>query len=149
MNDVIRGAVRGEDERTMEEIMASIGKAVSDETREANAASQHVEPDDILELVDEEPPENEEQAGAGKDRLVSAVAAAASAQAFADLTQAVEQEEADARCLPLRPGGETIEDMVRAMLKPILQEWLDTNLPNIVERLVEEEVRRLSRAGRR
>ncbi|MCY4320187.1 MAG: DUF2497 domain-containing protein [Alphaproteobacteria bacterium] len=149
MNDVIRGAVRGEDERTMEEIMASIGKAVSDETREVNAAGQHVEPDDILELVDEEPPENEEQAGAGKDGLVSAVAAAASAQAFAGLTQAVEQDEADARSLPLRPGGETIEDMVRAMLKPILQEWLDTNLPNIVERLVEEEVRRLSRAGRR
>ncbi len=149
MREPVRGAGRGEDERTMEEIMASIGKAVSDERQHSGAAPQDAEEDDILELVDEETPEGEAGADTGKDELVSTVAAAASAQAFAGLAQAIEQGEADARRLPVREGGETIEDMVRGMLKPMLHEWLDANLPDIVERLVEEEIRRLSRAGRR
>ena len=126
--------------------MASIGKAVSDETQNPGAARHGAEEDDILELVDEESPEG--GAGAGEDQLVSTSAAAASAQAFAGLAQAVERGEADARRLPVREGGETIEEMVRGMLKPMLHEWLDANLPDIVERLVEEEIRRLSRAGR-
>ncbi len=42
-------------------------------------------------------------------------------------------------------GGKTLEDMVQTMLQPLLVQWLDQNLPRIVEEKVEEEVRRLSR----
>lgn len=148
MSDPAGGAGRGEDERTMEEIMASIGKAVSDETRTADPAQPDSD-DDILELTDEVPPEGEVEAGAGGEDLVSTSTAAASAEAFAGLAQAVEEGETAARRLPVSEGGETIEDMVRAMLKPMLNEWLDRHLPDIVERLVEEEIQRLSRFGRR
>jgi acetyl-CoA acetyltransferase len=41
-------------------------------------------------------------------------------------------------------SGTTIEDLVLESLKPMLKEWLDTNLTGIVERLVEKEVRKLS-----
>lgn len=149
MSDPAGGAGRGEDERTMEEIMASIGKAVSDETQNAGSAQQDPDGEDILELVDEVPPEGDVEAGAGGEDLVSTSAAAASAEAFAGLAQAVEEGETAARRLPVSEGGETIEDMVRAMLKPMLNEWLDAHLPDIVERLVEEEIQRLSRSGRR
>ena len=150
MSDPAGGAGRGEDERTMEEIMATIGKAVSDESRIDRPESQEAEADDdILELVDEVSPEDDAGAAAESEDLVSTVAAAASAEAFAGLAQAVEQGEAAARRLPVSEGGETIEDMVRAMLKPMLHEWLDTHLPGIVERLVDEEIQRLSRSGRR
>ncbi len=143
------GGGRREDERTMEEIMATIGKAVSEESRGGRPAGQDPDvDDDILELVDEVPSEDAADAGDGED-LVSTSAAAASAEAFAGLARAVEQDEADSRRLPVREGGETIEDMVRAMLKPMLNEWLDAHLPGIVERLVNEEIQRLSRAGRR
>jgi len=148
MSDPAGGAGRGEDERTMEEIMASIGKAVSDETRTADPAQPDSD-DDILELTDEVPPEGEAEASAGGEDLVSTSTAAASAEAFAGLAQAVEEGETAARRLPVSEGGETIEDMVRAMLKPMLNEWLDKHLPDIVERLVEEEIQRLSRSGRR
>ena len=148
MSDPAGGAGRGEDERTMEEIMASIGKAVSDETRTADPAQPDSD-DDILELTDEVPPEGEAEAGAGGEDLVSTSTAAASAEAFAGLAQAVEEGETAARRLPVSEGGETIEDMVRAMLKPMLNEWLDRLLPDFVERLVEEEIQRLSRSGRR
>ena len=42
-------------------------------------------------------------------------------------------------------SGRTIEDLVEAMLTPMLAAWLDENLPRIVEDKVEEEVRRISR----
>ena len=34
----------------------------------------------------------------------------------------------------------TLEGIVREMLKPILREWLDRNLPYLVERLVKREI---------
>jgi cell pole-organizing protein PopZ len=46
-------------------------------------------------------------------------------------------------------GGASLEDMVQQMLKPMLAAWLEQNLPEIVERVVQEEVERASRSGRR
>lgn len=45
-------------------------------------------------------------------------------------------------------GGIKLEDMVEGMLRPMLRSWLDDNLPGLVERLVREEIDRVSR-GRR
>lgn len=44
-----------------------------------------------------------------------------------------------------RPGhdGMTIEDLMRDMLTPLLKEWLDANLPQLIEKLVEREIRQL------
>lgn len=42
----------------------------------------------------------------------------------------------------------TIEEMMRDMLRPMLKEWLDENLPAVVERMVEQEIARVSRGGR-
>lgn len=45
-------------------------------------------------------------------------------------------------------GNNTIEGLVREMLRPMLKEWLDENLPGIVDKHVEAEVKRIaSRAG--
>jgi uncharacterized protein len=41
----------------------------------------------------------------------------------------------------------TLEDLVRDMLKPMLKEWLDAHLPDLVERLVRAEIERVSRRG--
>ena len=41
-----------------------------------------------------------------------------------------------------------IEDSVKEMLRPMLKQWLDDNLPGIVERLVRQEIERVAR-GRR
>lgn len=42
----------------------------------------------------------------------------------------------------------TLDDIVREMLRPMLKEWLDDNLPSIVERLVRAEIERVARGGR-
>ena len=41
--------------------------------------------------------------------------------------------------------GLTIESMVREMLKPMLRDWLDKNLPDIVQKMVARELDRLSK----
>jgi cell pole-organizing protein PopZ len=37
----------------------------------------------------------------------------------------------------------TLEDMMREMLRPMLQAWLEDNLPGMVERLVRDEIERM------
>jgi cell pole-organizing protein PopZ len=40
-------------------------------------------------------------------------------------------------------GNNSLEDLVRDLLKPMLKQWLDANLPNMVETLVREEIKRI------
>lgn len=42
----------------------------------------------------------------------------------------------------------TVEDLVKEILRPMLKSWLDDNLPQIVERLVRQEIERMSRNAR-
>jgi cell pole-organizing protein PopZ len=43
----------------------------------------------------------------------------------------------------------SFDEMAEDMLRPMLQEWLDDNLPTLVERLVREEIERVARGGTR
>jgi len=67
-------------------------------------------------------------------RLVSPRTAAAVDSAFNSLAHTV-----------LVQNARTLEDLVREMLKPMLKNWLDDNLPTMVERLVRAEIERVSR----
>ncbi len=73
--------------------------------------------------------------GAG---LVGDPAAAAAAAAFGALSSQI-----------LMPrDGRTLEDVVRELLRPLLKQWLDDNLPRIVQDTVQSEVERIARGGR-
>ena len=45
-------------------------------------------------------------------------------------------------------NAEAMERMTREMLRPMLKQWLDDNLPVMVERLVRAEIERVARGGR-
>jgi cell pole-organizing protein PopZ len=45
----------------------------------------------------------------------------------------------------LTQNARTLEDLVKDMLRPMLKDWLDANLPNMVERLVRAEIERMTR----
>lgn len=82
-----------------------------------------------------------EPAAAAEDdaSIVSAVAAAASMSALAKLARPATEA-------PVPGGsGPTVEALVIQLLRPALREWLDQNLPPLVERIVEQEVRKLAR----
>lgn len=46
---------------------------------------------------------------------------------------------------PRSYDGVTLEDIVRELLHPMLREWMDDNLPNMVERIVQKELEKLAR----
>lgn len=76
---------------------------------------------------------------ADNSRLLSAAAASASAAA---LKKVVETHKANTP-MPHFRSGTSIEDLVLETLKPMLKDWLDANLPTMVERIVEREIRKL------
>lgn len=47
----------------------------------------------------------------------------------------------------LSKNARTLEDLVQEMLRPMLREWLDDNLPATVERMVRQEIERVTRGG--
>jgi cell pole-organizing protein PopZ len=47
----------------------------------------------------------------------------------------------------VRSGETSLEGLVREMLRPMLAEWLDRNLPGMVEKMVKAEIARI--AGKR
>lgn len=70
-----------------------------------------------------------------EDSLLSQTAASAAASAFGQLSSAIGMPQSD----------RTLEDVVRELLRPLLKQWLDDNLPRIVETSVREEVERIAR----
>jgi uncharacterized protein len=65
--------------------------------------------------------------------LLSRETTAAVGSAFNTLTETVKKHEP------------TLEDVVRDALRPMLKSWLDENLPSVVERMVQEEIERVTR----
>jgi cell pole-organizing protein PopZ len=65
---------------------------------------------------------------------------------IADKTSSVFAKLAPNTTLPgMFISGNTVEAMVGELIKPMLKEWLDANLPRIVEEKVEAEVARIAR----
>lgn len=69
------------------------------------------------------------------ENYMTETSAAAAASAFEQLSANVRTSEA----------GPTLEDIVAKMLRPMLQQWIDENLPVIVEEKVEMEIKRIAR----
>jgi cell pole-organizing protein PopZ len=179
-------------EPSMEEILASIRRIISEDGSAAGAEAKPAEPEpeppkaDVLELtevVEEEPeaaapepvepPEepaaeielrDEEPApeppemrivppapppqqqpqpepAAEIQGLIGPGAAAAATSVLTSLVQAVDASRGGT---PIGHGNRTIEDLVKDVMRPMIKDWLDANLPRLVERLVRKEIERLS-----
>ncbi len=126
----------------------------------ADAAAPPPPEQDVLELtevIEEDPPVPAAQSPAphedgpepiphaepGDDRLLSSTSAAASVAA---MTQLVGRSQRDRSSeFGLGAVDRTLEDVVRELLRPLLRDWLDEHLPQLVERLVRDELDRLAR----
>jgi uncharacterized protein len=70
--------------------------------------------------------------------LLSMQAGAQVARSFEELAAAVDGQQ-----------RRSLDEIAQDMLRPMLQDWLDDNLPTLVERLVREEIERIARGPRR
>ena len=131
-------------EPSMEDILASIKKVIAEEKELRTSAppldSVEDEPlpeetaaeEDVLELdqplapaMDLGPPLVDEQA-AGKSRL------------------ALEELQTVAATVPPPPPGNPLEEIIRGMLRPMLKQWLDEHLPQMVDEHVKREISRIT-----
>jgi cell pole-organizing protein PopZ len=90
--------------------------------------------DDDLVFHDES--EQTAQTAVIRSTLVSEETSRQVAAAFGELSEAFASR-----------GKKSIDEMAEEMLRPMLQDWLDNNLPTLVERLVREEIERVARGG--
>lgn len=144
-------------EPSMEDILSSIKRIISEE--DAPAAARPRRPravplaavpdvpapdEEVLELNDPMPGARDHHGAeaaepARPEPIVSDGTAAAARGAIDALSRLVVKPE---------PGNDgTLEGLVREMLRPMLREWLDANLPPLVERIVAREIAKITGAG--
>jgi hypothetical protein len=133
-------------EPSMEAILSSIKKIIADEDgariaprrspRESKV--QGADEDDILELT-------ETAASDGADEeLLDTGKAQSLAQSFSVLKTLAEPGAAPQI---VRSGETSLEGLTRDLLRPMLKDWLDANLPSLVEAMVAREIERITKKG--
>jgi len=148
-------------EPSMEEILASIRRIISEEeqapaepvldlTEHALENAAQTEDDIVFEAVEPVIEETRPAARAPEpiqeavtpvtnDTIISPPTASAAAGSMARLAGTLRVADT---------AGQTVEGVVRELLKPMLKDWLDRNLPAIVEARVEAELERIARLAR-
>lgn len=155
-------------EPSMEEILASIRRIISEEEQapaepvldltQTEAPEASGEDDIVFEAVEQQPQAAPPQRAApapapapvrrqetptavdeGADAILSTPTASAAAEALARLAGSLKIADAP---------NQTLEGVVRELLRPMLKEWLERNLPAIVEARVEAELERIARLVR-
>lgn len=134
-------------EPSLEEILASIKKVIAEDGRkprrpapQRSAPPRQAAPvEDILELTDSVEPEAD--AEPDEAPLLSRAGEQSMRESLAVLATLTEPGVSPQI---VRSGETSLEGMVREMLRPMLAEWLDKNLPPIVETMVAKEIGRIT-----
>jgi cell pole-organizing protein PopZ len=163
--------MRQDGEASVEEILESIKKVIARDNRaaaldtrrrrssegvidsEADAAPEPADADEAEEVLDlaahdyvEEAPDFE-SADADEEPDSALVTPAARDAMRENLAALAMLSEPGAQPQIVRSGETSLEGLTRDLLRPMLSQWLDANLPDMVERLVRQEIARI--AGKR
>lgn len=159
-------------EPSMEEILSSIRRVIARDDPSLKPGSRALSPmaealpdnedeDDILELTEAEAPSDtatddlQDDIPAMPAPAAPAIADSAIAELVSPLSAAASRSSLDVLAAVLASGKESSEAvaptgdvsvnaLVDAALRPMLKQWLDANLPAIVERLVASEIARIT-----
>nr|WP_245581923.1 DUF2497 domain-containing protein [Phyllobacterium phragmitis] len=139
----VAGAAVGSAQRTVEDdaLIAAAERAAvepaempSGVSAQAPQSRASVAADEDEEMVREDAPRSNIAAAVGP--IISQATGRQVAAAFEDLSAAMRAEQ-----------RRSFDEVAEEILRPMLQDWLDNNLPGLVERLVREEIERVVRAG--
>lgn len=109
------------------------GERSSRQPDRADAAGKDIAPPKVADASDSSAIADRQRAP-----ILSAEAGRQVASAFEELSAAFQQSR-----------RRSFDEIAEEMMRPMLQEWLDNNLPVLVERLVREEIDRVARGGSR
>lgn len=154
--------MRQDGEPSVEEILESIKKVIARDNREGAAEQRRqresegvvapepleigeddLDAEEVLELGEEaeiEEPARETQADAAFRPLVNETARNSMQESLAALALLAKP---GAQPQIVRSGETSLEGLVRDLLRPMLAEWLDRNLPAMVEEMVSSEIARI------
>ena len=132
-------------EPSMEDILASIKRVIAEEKEQRAAVppapveTGEADDEDVLELDEtmEAEPHPAEPLDLGPP-LLDEDAAGSTRQALDHLSSLAASAPAP------QPSANPLEDMLREMLRPVLKQWLDENLPRIVDEHVKREISRIT-----
>lgn len=110
------------------EVVAEEPEPEPELTPEPEPEPEPVIEEDPLDLIMEDIAEPEES-------ILSDAAQGAALDGFSELVRKTTVEH----------NGITVEEIVRTELRPLLKDWLDDNLPSMIERLVKEELERVAK----
>lgn len=151
--------MRHEGEPSVEEILESIKKVIARDNRETLQADRRRKEsagillddndteyeddgeEEVLDLAEAGEFVDTAAARANDDGLTTETAARAMRDSLAALAMIAEP---GAPPQIVRSGETSLEGLVREMLRPMLAEWIDRNLPAMVERLVKAEIARIA-----
>jgi len=153
--------MRHEGEPSVEEILESIKKVIARDNREALQAERRRRESAGIPLTPGKPTDHEGNALADDDDEVlelgeasrldgsdESLTTASAAQSMRESLAALAMiSEPSVPPQIVRSGETSLEGLTRDLLRPMLAEWLDRNLPEVVERLVMVEIARI--AGKR
>lgn len=128
----------------MDEILSSIKRIIADDDRIRPAAKKTAKPapaedeEEILELTEAAAEEEAEEV------LLDDKKAQSLRHSFSALQTLSEPGVAPQI---VRSGETSLEGLTRDLLRPMLKDWLDNNLPPIVEAMVEREITRITKKG--
>ena len=142
--------MRHEGEPSVEEILSSIKKVIARDNRETlQAERRRREVAGVAPEPEDEPTDDDEvleldEVGElidGEESLTTATAAQSMRESLAALAMIAEP---GAPPQIVRSGETSLEGLVREMLRPMLAQWLEANLPPIVDRMVQAEIARIA-----
>lgn len=152
-------------ESSVEDILESIKKVIARDSRERDDLisqrrqrqrldEQPVEPanaeemDEVLELSGELDEGPADEANDARDDDADALTRGDTREAMRENFAALAMMSQPGKQPQIVRQGETsLEGLVRDMLRPMLAQWLDENLPSMVEQMVKAEIARI--AGKR
>lgn len=135
-----------EEPQSQDDIDSLFDEADSSDTDDEIELVEEEEDEPVAEVVEETAPEPVPPvavAAVPEGSLLDDAPATAATGSLSGLVAAVDA----AHGTPIGNGNRTIEDLVKEVMRPMIKEWLDDNLPGLVERVVRREVERLSRTA--
>jgi cell pole-organizing protein PopZ len=148
--------MRQDGEPSVEEILESIKKVIARDNRESASVERHHRQsagiaatfsprsesaeDEVFDLAEAELIEDSVEEPAAEP-LTTEQTAGAMRESLAALKMLAEP---GAQPQIVRSGETSLEGLVREMLRPMLAQWLEENLPAIVDRQVQAEIARIA-----
>lgn len=139
------GALEARKRRELE-TASSTGELAADDAPEAGKPHTVRDEADVLDLADMEVAAESEAvnaARASKDDNAPLITEAVREAMQENLAALAMLAEPGAKPQIVRSGETSLEGLTRELLRPMLAEWLDANLPAMVERMVQTEIARI------